>query len=326
MKTKPFQFRYVNEIVGVFVLLVVALLVAAVVLAGRAQGWFEPVHRLHIDFPPEGSLNLQQGSPVQILGATVGGVESIIADEDGFMTAIITVKGDFFQYVRTDSRVIVKKKFGVAGDAYIDITKGTGPALPHGAGLVATKDIDLVVLVQNLVTQVSDAVLPLIESVRKAVDETAGLLGDVRSVDMPVQKLLSNIESITARINRGEGPAGRIVSDEEMAKQIDALVAQVREAMAQLQAILADVQKTAAELPPMAKTVGGEVQSIPGTVALTQETIRETEKLIEGLQRHWLLRKYIPQPASTPLIPVYDIPKPVKAGDPGPAATKEAGR
>ena len=37
MATKPFKFRYVNEITGVFVLLIVALLVAGIILAGRAQ-------------------------------------------------------------------------------------------------------------------------------------------------------------------------------------------------------------------------------------------------------------------------------------------------
>ncbi len=60
----PFKFRYVNEIVGTFVLIIVALLVAGILLAGHAQDWFTPIHRYHVDFPAEGSLGLQKGATV----------------------------------------------------------------------------------------------------------------------------------------------------------------------------------------------------------------------------------------------------------------------
>ena len=73
---KPFKFRYVNEIVGVFVLVVVAALIVGIILAGRAQEWFVPVHHLVLDFPEEGSLGLQKGAEVQILGTPVGVVSS----------------------------------------------------------------------------------------------------------------------------------------------------------------------------------------------------------------------------------------------------------
>jgi len=138
MKNKPFHFRYINEIIGGFVLMVIALLVVAVFVAGRAQGWFEEVYKIHIDFPPQGSLGLQIGSPVQILGATVGRVEEINIDEDRHMTGLISVKGDFYQFIRSDSRAIIKKKFGVAGDAFIEVTKGMGTESlpPAAAGII----------------------------------------------------------------------------------------------------------------------------------------------------------------------------------------------
>jgi len=310
MKNKPFQFRYVNEIVGGFVLLVVALLIAAVFVAGRAQGWFEPVYSVHLDFPAQGSLDLQVGAPVQILGATVGRVEEINVDEDGFMTGRISIKGDFFQFVRSDSRAVVKKKFGIAGDAYVEITKGSGPELPPGAGLVATKDTDLNELLQQLLSQVREATLPLLASVKSAADEYTGLAADMRAAEGPLQKMLANLEGITKKIDQGDGPAGRLVSDEKMAEDIQQIVNQANEAVAQLQLILKDVRGATVELPSMARTVNNEVQDIPGTVLQTQEAIREAERLIEGIQQHWLIRKNIPQTKPTEFISPFDIRRP----------------
>ncbi len=302
MSTKPFQFRYVNEIVGGFVLLVVVLLLAAVIVAGRAQGWFEPVYRIHLDFPPQGSLEVQIGTPVQILGATVGRVEEIDVDEDGFMTGLMTVKGDFYQFVRTDSQAIVKKKFGIAGDAFIEITKGSGPALPTGAGLVAIKDSDLNELLEQLLSQVRDATLPLLESVKKAADEYAGLAAELRSPEGALLRVMANVEAITRKIEQGEGPAGRLLGDPALADEIQGIVNQVAQ-------ILADVKAATVNLPPMADTVNREVQDLPGTVWQTQQAIREAERLITGVQQHWLIRKHIPQAELTPLIPAYDIPR-----------------
>jgi phospholipid/cholesterol/gamma-HCH transport system substrate-binding protein len=310
MKNKPFQFRYVNELVGGFVLLVLVLLVAAVVLAGRAQGWFEPVNRIVLDFPSQGSLDLQVGSPVQILGATVGRVERIDVDEEGFMSGTITVKGDFFQFIRTDSQAIVKKKFGIAGDAFIDITKGDGPPLPPGAGLVARKDTDLNELLQELLEQVRASTVPLLESVQRAVDEYAGLAADLRAAEGPLQATLSNIEGITAKIDRGEGPVGALIGDPALTDAVRGLLASIEEAVARLQVILDDVRAASAELPSMARTVNQEVQDLPGTVLLTQEAIAEAERLIEGIQRHWLLRSYMPTVEPTPLIPAHAVPRP----------------
>lgn len=249
---KPFQFRYVNEIVGGFVLLVMALLVVAVVVAGRAQGWFETVHRIRIDFPSEGSLDLQIGSPVQILGTTVGKVELIEVDELGFMTGIITVKDDFYQFVRTDSLAVVKKKFGIAGDAFIEITKGSGPPL-GGAGLAPFKDTDINELLQELVTQLRESIMPLMDSVKNTVDEYGVLAAGLSSPESALQSTLANLQAITGQVNQ-------------------------------------------------------ELETLPGTLLMTQEAILEAERLIEGIQRHWLLRGAMkPRHEPTELISLYDI-------------------
>jgi len=314
MKNKPFHFRYVNEIVGVFVLLVIVLLVAAVIVAGRAQGWFEQTHEIPIDFPPEGSLELQVGSPVQILETTVGRVLDIEADENGFMTATILIKGDFYQFVRSDSIVTVKRKFGVFGDAYVHISKGKGPELPEGAGLVANPDVDLMDIVLDLINQVRDATLDLLESATKVVDETVGFAADLRSPDSSVQQSLRHVEDIINQIKEGKGSIGRFTTNEETAERLDAILDEFAKMVSDIEKVLEDVSKTTSGLPEMAKVIEGEVRDIPGTVAIAQETVRETERLIEGVQNHWLLRDYVPPDHSTPLIRAYDIPR--KAPDP----------
>lgn len=293
---KPFKFRYVNEIVGVFVLVVVAALLVGIILAGRAQEWFVPVHNLTLDFPEEGSLGLQKGAEVQILGTTVGAVQKIRVRDDGRMTGRITVKGDFIRFVRADSKALVKKKFGIAGDAFVELTQGRGAERDMDLPLMASKDTEITEIAQDILKRLQETTVP-------AIEEYTALAADLRSTNGPLMKLLANLEQITAGLERGEGSAGQLLRDPALANEVQRILAQVNEALAEVKKILADVKTTTAQLPPAAATVGREVEDLPGMVLQTQETLREAERLIEGIQQHWLIRKNIPPAPGTEMIP-----------------------
>ncbi|MBW7908299.1 MAG: MCE family protein [Kiritimatiellae bacterium] len=289
---KPFKFRHVNEIVGLFVLAVVAVLIAGIILAGRAQDWFEPVYRVRLDFPPEGSLGLQKGAEVQILGTRVGRVEGIRVWTNGTMHARLSIKGDFIRFVREDSKAIVKKKFGVAGDSYVEITEGRGEDLGERPALPALKDTEITEVAQTILKQIQEAILPLLESYTK-------LAQSLQDENGPLMKLLANLETVSRGLAEGEGSAGQLLRDPKAAEEIEHILEQVK-------AILADLKETSARLPPMAATVGREVDALPGTVVQSQETLRETERLIEGIQQHWLIRNYIPSTKLPDMIPALE--------------------
>ena len=286
---KPFKFRYVNEIVGAFVLVVVAALVVGIILAGRAQDWFEPVHVLRLSFPEEGSLGLQKGAEVQILGTTVGRVTGIRVRDDGRMRGRLTVKGDFIRFVRLDSKAVVKKKYAIAGDAYVEITQGRGPERELEMPLVVSKDTEITEIAQDILKRLQETTVP-------AIEEYTALAADLRSTNGPLMKLLAHLEQITAGLERGEGSAGQLLRDPTAANEIQRILAEVKD-------ILADVKAATVQLPPVAGRVARETEDMPGVMLQTQETLREAERLIEGIQQHWLIRGYVPAPPSTEMIP-----------------------
>ncbi len=285
---KPFKFRYVNEIVGGFVLLVVTLLVAGIIVAGHAQRWFERQHKVMVSFPAEGSFGLQKGAEVRILETLVGSVDQITVADDGMMMGRLLVRGNFIHFVRADSKAIVKKKFGLAGDAYIEITKGTGPELPDKAVLPCVKDTELVQIIQDVVQQVKDVTLPAIEQARKAMEEYTGLAADLRNPEGDLAQMIASLNKIVQGLEKGEGPAGTLLRDPAMADQLREITARINESLGEVNKILGDVQQ-------MTRTISGEMNDVPGLILQTRETMNETTKLIEGVERHWLLRGYVRQ-------------------------------
>ncbi len=304
---QPFKFRYVNEIVGTFVILVLIILLVGIFLAGQAQQWFVVVHRYTLVFPPEGSLGLQENSEVVILGAVVGSLEKISVDPDGRMTGRIAIKGDFYRFIRDDSKVIVKKKFFLAGDSYIDITKGTGALLPEGASLTCKKDVEIFEFIEVEVEQIMEEIMPVIEQARLAVEEYTKLAAGINDPEGNLQQLLSNLDRIAEGLAEGEGMVGSLLRDPEMVEELKEILRKIRETTEQLQRIADDAARTVDTFPAMAETIAGEVDDMPGLVIQSRETLRETQRLIEAIQKHWLIRGYVDRGEESTRIPASSV-------------------
>ncbi len=286
---KAFKFRYVNEIVGTFVIVVLLLLVVGIFLAGHAQQWFVPVYRLTIEFPPEGSFGLKPGAEVIVLGTVVGSLEKITVSEEGMMTGRLAIKGDFIRFVRADSKAIAKKKFVVAGDSFIEITKGEGRKLPEGAVLECVKDTEITEMVQDVVRQIREATIPAIDQARLAMEEYTGLAADFRDPDGNVQRLVGDLKEIVEGIKDGEGAAGKVLRDPEIAEEVKRMVE--------------DISAAVSRFPVIMETVSEEVRDASGLVLQSREMLRESQRLIEAIQEHWLIRPYVKRGIPSTRIP-----------------------
>jgi len=301
---RSFKFRYVNEIVGTFVILVLVLLLAGIFLAGKSQQWFVARHHLTLDFPPQGSMGLQPGAEVVILGTVVGSLDEINVDDAGDMTGQITIKGDFIRFVRDDSRVVVKKKFVVAGDSYIEITRGKGKQLEPEAVLKAEKDTEVTEMAQKLVGKIEEAAIPAIEQGQKALEEYTALGADLRDPDGNLQQLVARFASIAAGLDEGEGLAGSFLQDPAMADEVTALITRLNDSSRKLVGIVDDLAATASQFPPLMKKVRTEADDAPGLVLQARQALEEATTLLQALQKHWLISSYVgPREDGTRLAP-----------------------
>jgi hypothetical protein len=99
-------------------------------------------------------------------------------------------------------------------------------------------------------------------------------------------------------------------------EEVNRSLKEVRNATAELPLIMEDVKKTTGHTPVIAenvkditkdgkvivqnvKEITGSVQKaspqVPDFLAATQETVEDADKLILGLQNHWLLRGSMPR-------------------------------
>jgi phospholipid/cholesterol/gamma-HCH transport system substrate-binding protein len=294
-----FRFRRVNEITGTFVLIIIALLIAGVVWTARSQRWFRSTVTLRIALPETGAAGIRQGSEVYFLGTHVGSVSDVVVDKEGHMEAEANIRRDFFRFVRADSSAVVKKKFGVAGDSFFEITRGNGTPLPEkGASIVCNEQFQSAL--ESAIEEVRREVLAGLKKTSTGLDTWTVLGSNLITSRERLDQILDRADTIAGDLQQGKGTAGKLLTDSSIADELQALVVKANGSMDELQvtlknfqAVSGNLQAASTNLPAISGAVSSEAKDLPGLVWQTQTSMRELERLIEAMQKNWLVRKHV---------------------------------
>ena len=313
-----FKFRHVNAITGTFVLVVVAVLIATVLWTGQSQRWFKSRVTLRITLPEDGAAGIRQGSEVYFLGTLVGTVSDVVVDEKGRMEARANIRRDFFRFVRADSSALVKRKFGVAGDSFFEITRGEGKPLPEkNATIVCNEQFQSAL--EAAVEEVRAEAMLVLKKVSGGLDTWTTLGSNLITTRGRLDQLVARMDTLATDVQSGKGTVGKLLTDTAVADEAQKLLAQSNEAMSELHGVATNlnvaamnIQDGTARLPEITDVLAGEAKDLPGLVLQTQSSMRELERLIQAMQRHWLLRKYVNKTNPPPLRPLPETAVPKK--------------
>ncbi len=309
LMAERFKFRRVNEITGTFVLVVVAALIAAIVWTGHSQRWFKSRVTLRIVLPEAGAAGIRQGSEVYFLGTLVGTVSYVDVDTTGRMEAEANIRRDFFRFVRADSSAVVKMKFGVAGDSFFEIRRGEGKPLPEKNASIVCKEQYQSAL-EAAVEEIRGQTLAVLKKTSTGMDTWTALGTNLITTQERLEQLISRLNNIAAGVEQGKGTAGKLITDTALADEAQNLLVRANQLTGELQDMTTNlnvavnnIQNGTSRLPEITGAVADEAKDLPGLVRQTQASMRELERLVEAMQKTWLLRKYVNQTNPPPLNP-----------------------
>jgi len=318
------KFRYTNETVGLLVLITLLIFVAGLIYSGQVLKWFDPGETLKVVLPDQGLFGLTDGSMVEILGTRAGQIQEIVINPDQKIHAVARIDSDMAVFVRSDSRASIRRTFGIAGDAYLEITRGTGPPLDwEFAVLTVEVDRSTSDTLAQLIEELRAKVMPVIDDAHKAIIMLTTVARDLQDPDKGVQQLLANLNSITDMIENGEGTIGRLLTEDKLVRDLEALIARLgplfddlektidnvseyssefdietgdipkitrslKHTMASMEIVMKDLSETTSHLPKIVENFGDAADSAPILFLQVQQVMVELERLIQQLQSHWL--------------------------------------
>lgn len=257
---------------GIFFALV---FVAAFVLFEMVGGgrFFDSGIPIKARFNSAGDLKV--GDPVKLAGVDIGRVQTIrIAD--GKVEVSMTVEPA--AGVRTDSKASIKFT-GMMGQNFmaIDFGNPASPVASTGALLESREQPDLAAIMSKL-ESAADGMQNMTKSF--SGEEFTKLLGpmtDMIKDNQPrIASILSNLDSVTTGINKGEGTLGRLLKQ-------DTLYVQTLQAVTNLIASTEDLKLTLSTTRQMMADMNSGKGTI-GRLLVDDSLFRETTNMIINLR------------------------------------------
>jgi phospholipid/cholesterol/gamma-HCH transport system substrate-binding protein len=186
--------------VGIFIAGTLLILAGVVFLIGRTEFLFSSQYRLKAEF--SNVVGLVQGAEVRIGGVRQGTVGDIALPKRPGDKVIVSVdlKSTTQNLVKKDSTAAIKSE-GLLGSKYVEVSFGSNGAerLKDGDTIASEPPLDI-----------SDL-----------IDTSGEVLSSAKNA-------MQNIESITTKIDQGEGTIGSLINDQRMYNQATAATAQAQ--------------------------------------------------------------------------------------------------
>jgi phospholipid/cholesterol/gamma-HCH transport system substrate-binding protein len=295
--------RNTDEWIGLLVLLSIGLFLAGVLHAGLLSDWFRPTDILRVMLPETGSQGLSSGADVQVLGTRVGTVRRVVVDPSARMYAEAELEEQATAFIRRDSHAVVKKQFGVAGAAFLDISRGKGPPLDWKFAVIdAVTERDPTENIGAMIDQVKQKVFPILDDAARTMhalaDTAQGLSqghGDIgrllKNEDLVNQlaQSLANLKTATEQLNGALADVKSVTATASGPEGVPVLLRRADDSLASVQKATHDLANATPRLPAITRDVSATAANLPALLTQSQQTAAELEKLVDQLRRTWPL-------------------------------------
>jgi len=249
--------RHSDQWVGLLVVGALALFIGVVLEVGVLRDWFRPTATLRIVLPATGVGGLSTGADVEVLGIRAGVVRRLVIQAEGQMYAEAEIDQQAQAFIRRDSSAVIRRRFGVAGAAFIDISRGNG----------ASMDWRYAVIDATTERAPTDDISALVDELRQKVFP---ILDDTRHT-------MGSLAAITERIDKGEGTVGRLITTDTLSRKVEAAVDSAQGDVTHLDRVIDELDAAAKDAHALADSAAANDTGVPAI-------LRRANALIATLQ------------------------------------------
>jgi phospholipid/cholesterol/gamma-HCH transport system substrate-binding protein len=207
---------------GAFIVFTTAILVAGIFIIGGKQYLFSSTYQLKAQF--DNVVGLDPGADVRVGGVHSGTVRNIILPHrpGEKVTVVMDMGKSTHEIIKRDSIASIETE-GLLGNQYLAISFGT-------EGKADVRDGDLIT---------SQPPLEMSDLFKK----TNVILDSSQQAIQNATRATASLQSISAKIDAGQGTAGALVNDKELYANLSQTSSAMRETMVHAQAGVTDFQE-----------------------------------------------------------------------------------
>lgn len=298
------KFSRMDRVVGIFIIVVLALMVGSVVLLGRGKDWFRPTVTYYAMFKE--NYNLAPGSPVKLFRADIGKVRSVALVGDAVRVRL-SIFEEYHTRFREDTVVTVESPT-LIGSEYVAVRPGKPESrLIEPGGTVKSEEKRTLseILAEYEVEETARRLTETIRNLADIIDELRDPEGPLFRSLNSIEKNLKNVETVTADLKDGKGTVGQLLRSDELIDRVNTsmerldnvlqnlegatpeVTANLKESMEKIREITANLERGSREVPAVIRTTKHGIQAI-------RHGVDEINRVVKSLEKNPLIRGNLP--------------------------------
>jgi len=270
-----FKIRYADQIVGLFLLLVLVGVGAALVLIGINQRWFAKNYYFQSVFPSGDGLSV--GMPISLKGFQIGSISGIRLNNSNEVDVVFSVEDTYYSRVKPDSVLqLTTSPIGLGSSLRLLPGNNQRPPLPErsyvpsldsveGRALAEEKKVDIP-KGEDVIGSVIAKLNPILDDARNAIQQIRrvadSLDAAMAGTGGPVGTMVNGLSSTPARVNRAvDDIAGRV---DAVLDKISAISDTITGIAAQTSGVIGDLSTNLDAISQNLKAMTGDLKNTQG--------------------------------------------------------------
>ena len=286
--------RSTERVVGVFVVLALLLLLAGFAYylyhTAERKGWRVPRCQYHTFV--QSADGLEVGDPVRMMGFDIGELTIIEAQPPSSYYHVfigIEIKRPYYGYIWTDSKIKVASS-GFLGKRQLEVTKGEtgGPTVFEKHNRINEVLVDGKPVARANAPKgpflPPDESPSVTERAEKLLSQAEAALPNILAVTNRINGVLDNSAALTSNANQLVIEARPAVSNLSLRLDTTLVTADTNIAV-----LAGNLNNTLMNLADITSNLNSQVQSNDQMLSSISKLVIDTDNLVQGLKKHWLL-------------------------------------
>jgi phospholipid/cholesterol/gamma-HCH transport system substrate-binding protein len=278
--SEPFHLRHRNLFVGIFILVPILVVPVFLIYSLSKTEIFEKW--CYLSTRCDSNYGLNKGSGVLLSGTIIGYVESVTLNKEGSVDVAFKIKQKFTSLVKEDSRAMLKQKSPIVGDWSIELSIGSKTSPPIKSGTFMPSEVSQMHL-DETITQVTHT-LTTVNTILHDIESGKGSVGKLIEEDTllrQIQALVGSVQKVVVSADKAVTQANQLIAQASLGATslLDSLrtvTGNVNTLLKGIQSILADVQKISVQSPQLYQQVVND--------------LGKAETTLNGLQNNPLIK------------------------------------
>lgn len=244
---------------GIFVAAALILFVVAVYLIGSKGNLFSPTKDVFSSF--KDIRGLVVGNNVRFAGINVGTVKNIRIISDTSVVVTMSIREDYSKYIYKNSKVQIGQE-GLMGGKIVLISSGTPET-----GVI--EDNDYLVVAEGLDIQ--------------------GMIAQAQTMLRETTQTVSNLNSVTDKINEGDGDIARLLNGNDLTTQLGIATRKLNNSMSDVNEITRKVSNGQGDLGKLISDdaitdqLSGIMESLHATSVKANVVVEELQQTVHAI-------------------------------------------